>query len=625
MVRNRNDKKILSATEIFDRLGVGYYEILIDECETRIMNIRSGKGDTLGDYTYRSDESFKNQAEKERKIDSLRKQIQKYREIIKEISNAINAVDRNLYVLEKAAKKQALIGSLSESLRTCFLKYETKGEERVRIPSDTYDAIFKNKFFDNFRSKYRRLWSKEYNNATKVTRKVKKDVYNKLKKIANRNVVLDDDRHYSYSYRTHDRYEYSSLNGTLTENYHTLSGFAYDLYSDMLQKYNYHRDDNLTELGVETDKLNRAIRISDGEDRLFEEYKDILKSMEYLSSNYNVYSRFRTFSILREKIEVVDKLSREVECLDLIIDAYDNTEINDTDLFKELIEIYRKQNKKLNDLSRKVDELYEKSGIKEYLELEQKLRDLYNRANRLRGEINRLESQPNYNYQEAQKLRDLYIGARSEMLSIVIKYPELNKYEYNIDLEKYDRKGRYRGKDEEDIGLDRTDKRVPREDSATPTRVVADDEPIIPTRVVTEEELREDLGMTDDKPKKGWETVDTPEEEVELEIPEDLRAFRTAHYNRYMNEKVRGTEYGKMSFSEYLEAVAPELEDLIKIEKARESKAKNVFASYILYRASLKDKSQAMRFSEFARFRHGLDPDELPYEYSDEEVKKRLG
>ena len=31
-----------------------------------------------------------------------------------------------------------------------------------------------------------------------------------------------------------------------------------------------------------------------------------------------------------------------------------------------------------------------------------------------------------------------------------------------------------------------------------------------------------------------------------------------------------------------------------------------------------------MRFSEFARLRHGLSEDDLPHEYTDEEVKKRL-
>ena len=36
-----------------------------------------------------------------------------------------------------------------------------------------------------------------------------------------------------------------------------------------------------------------------------------------------------------------------LECLDLIIDAYDNTSIKDSELFVVLKEIYRKQNKKI--------------------------------------------------------------------------------------------------------------------------------------------------------------------------------------------------------------------------------------------------------------------------------------
>ena len=80
----------------------------------------------------------------------------------------------------------------------------------------------------------------------------------------------------------------------------------------------------------------------------------------------------------------------------------------------------------------------------------------------------------------------------------------------------------------------------------------------------------------------------------------------------------------QMNFSEYLENVAPDLKELIEIEKRRENRAKNVFKLYVQYLASIEDKSQAMRFTDFAKLRHGLEKDDLPYEYSDEEVKKRL-
>lgn len=625
----RDDEKRFTPDEIVNRLGVGYYEMLIEEYETRISNIRMGYGDSDGEYTYREDSQFKDQAEKNRRIEQLRAQIKKYEEIIKEINEAINTINHSVSVLEKSAETFALIGGLSESLRKCFLKYydkkETKGQ-LVRVPSETYDAIFvdklKEKFFYNAKSKYRKLWSKEYNKADSARRKVKKDIYKKLKKIQNRMVV--DESKYGYSpyyssrYGDKDKYDFNSLNGTLQENNYSLKGFAGSLYSDISSKYNSWDIETLADLGVEVDKVKRAIAISDGAERTFDQYGPVLKSMEYLNSEYNIHKRFKTFYFLKEDLQRVDKLSREVECLDLIIDAYDNTMLKDTDLFKELIEIYRKLNNKLNKLTRKIDEVYNRSGMKEYIEIEKKLRDLHHKAGGLRYQLSISEEKLGYSDPETRKLNDMYFGARSEMLSIVLKYPELNRPEYGIDLTKYDKKGRYIGEEPEN----KKNQEPPKK--AEPL----EEEPFIPTVVITEEELKRDLGIEQepkqDSPKAWTVADDTPVDENSFEIPDNLTSMRTAYYSRYMVEKVKGSELGKMRFSEYLENVAPELEELIEIEKRRENRAKNVFKLYVQYLASLEDKSQAMRFSEFARLRHGLSEDDLPFEYSDEEVKKRL-
>ena len=119
----RDDEKRFTPDEIVNRLGVGYYEMLIEEYETRISNIRMGYGDSDGEYTYREDSQFKDQAEKNRRIEQLRAQIKKYEEIIKEINEAINTINHSVSVLERSAETFALIGGLSESLRKCFLKY----------------------------------------------------------------------------------------------------------------------------------------------------------------------------------------------------------------------------------------------------------------------------------------------------------------------------------------------------------------------------------------------------------------------------------------------------------------------------------------------------------------------
>ena len=294
------------------------------------------------------------------------------------------------------------------------------------------------------------------------------------------------------------------------------------------------------------------------------------------------------------------------------------TMIKDTDLFKELIEIYRKLNNKLNKLTRKIDEVYNRSGMKEYIEIEKKLRELHHKAGSLRYQLSISEEKLGYSDPETRKLNDMYFGARSEMLSIVLKYPELNRPEYGIDLSKYDKKGRYIGEEPENTTVKETPKKLE----------PVEEDTFIPTVVVTEEELKRDLGIEPEPkqdPPKAWTVADdTVVDENSFEIPENLTSMRTAYYSRYMVEKVKGSDLGKMRFSEYLENVAPELEELIEIEKRRENRAKNVFKLYVQYLASLEDKSQAMRFSEFARLRHGLNPDDLPFEYSDEEVKKKL-
>lgn len=617
MAYGRNNDKILTATQLVDRFGVGYYELQIEFLKTRISNIRAGNGDSINGTVYESKESLKTPKDRERKIDILRKRIEEFKGIIAEINDAIRTVNSGMIVLRKAEERQGLIGALSDDLRYCFRKYteRDKNGDRYQIPSDTYDAIFVNKMFENAKSKYRRLWSKEHKKADAQTRKIKKDIYKKLKKVKDRQMVDISDEH-AYRYGdSKDMYDYASLYFTLKENNKSLKGFGDSLAYDMRSEFNSWDRENLGSLGVEVDKIRRAREISDGEERLFDEFGPILKSMEYLSKEYNIQKRFKTFYFLREDIKEVDKLSREVECLDLIIDAYDNTVLKDTDLFKELIEIYRKQNKKLNKLTIKVREMYQRSGMKEYIEIEQKLRDLHQRAGTLRYQVSIHEERLGYSDPETRKLNDMYLGARAEMLSILLKYPELNRDEYGIDLTKYDKKGRYIGDESEEKSV------TPRPTNGEPVKVTGE-ETFIPTRVVTEEELRRDLGE-EETPKKPWEVVQDNKEDT-LEIPEQLTSIRTAYYSRYMVEKVKGSELGKMKFSEYLENIAPDLEELIEIEERRERKAANVFKLYVQYLASLEDKSQAMRFSDFARLRHGLEQEDLPFEYSDEEVQKRL-
>jgi len=58
MARYRNDKnETLSATQIVDRFGIGYYELQIGWLQSRISNIRSGNGDCADGVVYESKDS----------------------------------------------------------------------------------------------------------------------------------------------------------------------------------------------------------------------------------------------------------------------------------------------------------------------------------------------------------------------------------------------------------------------------------------------------------------------------------------------------------------------------------------------------------------------------------------
>lgn len=624
MYHYEDDKKQLTAKEIVDRFGVGYYEISIEEYQTRIANILAGNGDTNGEVVFMSESAMKTKADRDRRVASLKKQIAACEERINEIKEAISVINHSAYVLDEAAKSTALLRGLTNSLSDCFLKYEdvskTNGE-LVIIPSDTYDEIFKNKIAEKFganvKSEYRKLYSKEIKKAEAPVSKVKKDIYAKVKSIKGLSVV-ENDNHYRYGH-SQNKYDYSSLQGVLEENNYTVDGFADRLYRDIGNQYDYNNIETLASLGVEVDKVKRAIDISNGAERMFDQFGPILDSMQRLEEEYSIQNRFKTFYYLKNDIKKVDKLSREVECLDLIIDAFDNTSIKDTDLFKHLIEIYRKQNNKLNKLMNKVNEVYSRSGLKELLEAESRLKDLSRQSIELQARRIRTYDEfgegPSFDYTYSVEDK-----IRTEMLAILLKYPELNKPIYGINLEQYNKRGKYIG--------DKITKEQDVKEISRPIKV-EDEEPFVPTIVVTEEELKRDLGIVEEsqeqEQKNPWKPAnETIEDDNNFEIPYDLSSVRTDYYNRYMFEKVKGTELGQMNFSEYLENVAPDLKELIEIEKRRENRAKNVFKLYVQYLASIEDKSQAMRFTDFAKLRHGLEKDDLPYEYSDEEVKKRL-
>ena len=103
-----------------------------------------------------------------------------------------------------------------------------------------------------------------------------------------------------------------------------------------------------------------------------------------------------------------------------------------------------------------------------------------------------------------------------------------------------------------------------------------------------------------------------------IELDSTLQAQRTMHYQNYMIEKIKQSELGKISFSNYLKRVAPHLTSLIEIEKKRERMANTIYREYIKYVASLENKKSAMRFEEYAQRIYDVDNIEIPIEHEEE-------
>lgn len=580
---NEEKKERLSATDIIENLSTRYYKLEIERLKQEIADIRSGRDEV--DFDSRR---MRSSASKEERIENLEKRIKNYEDEIKEISSVLHEIQASARKLDKIAKKNGLMSTLYHNLGDCL---SSRDEKYNLIPTELYNEIFKHKLFEKGKSKFRRLYSKESASLGASHTQISREMYRELKQIKDKVVVHTDDRYRDYK----DLYwlDYSSLNSELKEHQHyDLKDLPAHYYRELASNYNaYYDDEKLREMGVEVYQLQKARDIAHGKKLEYSDAEEIAESLEYLSGHYNVYNRFQTYGILSREMEELRDLTRQTAILDAIIDAYDNTEIKDTEMFLHLKEILRKQNKKMQDLTSKAMERYKKAGIKEFIELEEKLRVLYQRLSGLSRQL--ADAELRHDSNEISRLRALVDATKSEMFGIVYKYPELNKPEYGIDLSKYDKKS----------------KKV--ENSY-------DDQEVVPTRVVLDGELEPAPQQYPD-----YAEEERPYEE-DVKAPHNLTEVNTAYYSRYMLEKMKGSELGKKTYSEYLEVVAPELEDLIRVERNKEQRAANVFKLYVQYLAAQEDKENAMGFSQFAEYRHGLSKDDLPFEYTDEEVKKRL-
>jgi hypothetical protein len=267
---------------------------------------------------------------------------------------------------------------------------------------------------------------------------------------------------------------------------------------------------------------------------------------------------------------------------------------------------------------RDTDKEFESHKFEELIQTHKKLEELYrNYVNAL--EKHRNSDQADYSWSPFISEANEY---RVEMYVLVAKYPELNRYEYKIDLEK-----------QKELASKKADiSHVPTSseyvEKVQRKREVEESERIVSTanEVVEHPGVKLVAPVKLEIPSKLTieETIDyTDDDELRkpIEIPDYLSGNVTYYYQNYMKEKLLKTELGNLKFSEYLEVVRPDLKELIEIERKREQRLDNIYKKYLKYRMALEDKTRALSFREFAQYNYGLESYEIPEGY---ESSKKL-
>lgn len=595
-------EKINSVRELIESFDIDTYEKQVDELNKRIINLESGMPEYAGINNMIQSRTL---TEEERKkiIENLEKRKEKVERLSDELTSVILELNRGLDDIENLAKKAVLLDKLDSYLP---------------------DSIKEKETFKNYHNMERKLYRKSRRKVQDETKKISKDMYKLLKdnsKLRVGDLTSLGDAISQSKYNMEELFYKADL-----ESYHKYRA-ALPAFDD---GYERQHTSDLSSLGIDSNSLDYAIKSMKSEE--FDEHCltwdgidsfHKLKNIEILQKkDYRLKVEPIKIEELKEKYIEIVQLSKETWYIEDLLLIFEETVIKDSEMYKGLKDLVEEQHEKLTKLNKEADKLYDKYGLQNKITLVGKLEELYSQIQRLKLQIKQNEEMKNYN--QVDLIREEYFGLRREMIGILIDNPELNRPEYGINIENIIKKEKellepeikkevqreepsYIKNDEEEMFIERTAPQTPTIEEPAIEKSRSAEE--IPTHIQTKEEE-----MFIDK------TYENENDSLikNIELDSTLQAQRTMHYQNYMIEKIKQSELGKISFSNYLKRVAPHLTSLIEIEKKRERMANTIYREYIKYVASLENKKSAMRFEEYAQRIYDVDNIEIPIEHEEE-------
>lgn len=584
------DPKTADAKQIVDNFNLQYYDKQIEEIKKRIANIRMGKPQFYGIYSH--DKHVFTGVDADKKISELERYMARLKDKKVKYAKFMSLARHVDFELDKIAREDSLLRNFNMDIDAVSKVYDPKTSsfDKAELIEKNSKAIIKAK-------------RKDMKPLNKAKRKITSKAYKALKKYAKKINTL----------------HFGSINSLIEQSRFSLDSLYDSLYFEKEMEYRNYR------AGIDTELIKYAKNYAASDIHSvtnhyctgdsYTRYTDLFELVDKVTLS-SLYTKAYHIMI---KYEEILKRGKDLKSLEYILDAYSKTQVKETESYRNIVEICRAERDKLRKMVADVDAEYERKNLPELIENHKKLEELYrNYLMELRNHRNSKDA--DYSWSQYIAKANSY---RVEMYVIVAKYPELNRFEYKIELENKKKI------DETKVAEDHV-KFVPEQ----PGEKVEKKEEVVST--LSEKEETKEVRKTGAKlvtpislsiPKKLHieETIDYTDDEVlrkPVEIPDYLSGNVTFYYQQYMKEKLFKTELGMLKFSEYLEKVRPDLKELIEIERHREQRVENIYKKYLKYRVSLEDKTQAMSFKEFAKAKYSLESYEIPQEYDDVVRKK---
>lgn len=597
-----NDKNIdyskLSATEMIESINLDYYKGEIEKIEQQISNIRYGRPQFYGIYETRG--TVYKGKEAEVKINDLEKRKEEIKQNLSQYEKFVVEAHDTLRSLDRIARERALMELFYKTLSSVLKPYDSEKKD--------FDNTETNK---KYGKKAFKLISKEKNKVYNESRKINNKMYKALKKFSKK-IRLK-------------KFESSSttLDSAIANSKHSI----YNLFSDALWEMRNKYYEDPSSLGVNITELEHAINLmtsgnndvspspfyaKDSDVKIAELQK--LQKLN-LSSSVNI-----TVRSLLNSYEYIYQFAKEVEALHRVKKAFSNTLILDSAGYLNLKDVYKIQNAELERLLFEANENYKTIEI--LVEKNKKLEDLYRDYYYAKEDLTILQEEDNYSLIDAK--REEIRNIRNEMYAILMRYPELNQTKYEIDLKTFGSEEKKEEKSKNKLGLldiindilNNSSKKEQVQSVIDKSSVEDSQAHVVETpkkSVTVDSEIKEEIVYDENTSDKDLRKP--------IETPENLAGLATIYYPKYINEKVKNTPLGNLRYSEFLERVCPQLREYIELERSREQRAATVYKKYLQYRASLVDKSKAMKFSDYAVIYYNFQLSDIPLEYSDDGMK----